>query len=153
MIKIIWCDVWHAHLEPGTGGSRGCMNTWEVRQNQVSSRCFYIQLIPGRGARPDLPCSYFPCAKKVNPNSPRPDVAKGANGVHPTPSAVSEFRTKHILHPQLFGPLNPMITCRPPLRTGFKSTSNSAEATLTLPWPWESEVRGVQVPGNLKVSM
>jgi hypothetical protein len=27
----------------------------EVRQNQVSSRSFYIQLIPGRGARPDLP--------------------------------------------------------------------------------------------------
>jgi hypothetical protein len=30
----------------------------EVRQNQLSSRSVYTQLIPGRGARPDLPDWY-----------------------------------------------------------------------------------------------
>jgi hypothetical protein len=30
-------------------------SSWEVRQNQVSSRSFYTQLIPGRGAWADLP--------------------------------------------------------------------------------------------------
>jgi hypothetical protein len=36
----------------------------EVRQNQVSSRSVYTQLIPCRGARPDLPvvdCLHWPC--------------------------------------------------------------------------------------------
>jgi hypothetical protein len=32
----------------------------EVRQNQVSSRSFYSQIIPGRGALPDLPWSKIP---------------------------------------------------------------------------------------------
>ena len=31
------------------------VNSLEVRQNQVSSRSFYTQVIPGRGAWPDLP--------------------------------------------------------------------------------------------------
>ncbi len=30
-------------------------DTWQVRQNQVSSHSFYTQVIPGRGAWPDLP--------------------------------------------------------------------------------------------------
>jgi hypothetical protein len=32
--------------------------TWEVRQNQVSSRGFYTQVVPGRGAWPDLPVGF-----------------------------------------------------------------------------------------------
>ena len=42
-------------LESTQNGFFGLDYYWEDRQKQVSSRSFYTQVIPGRGAWPDLP--------------------------------------------------------------------------------------------------
>ncbi len=58
-----WSTLWYSYLYLySLRCNHNCIplasrdySAWEVQQNQVSSRSFYIQLIPGEGTRPDLP--------------------------------------------------------------------------------------------------